>query len=157
MSATVRRLLQGAAAGAAGTTALNAVTYADMALRARPASSTPQDTVEQLARRAGVGIPGDEQSRGIRVEALGPLTGLVAGVGTGMVLGAVRATGWRPGVFGTFVLATAVVLVAGNGPMTALGITDPRSWDADAWATDVVPHLAYAVVAAYVLDGLDED
>jgi len=31
--ATVRHLLSGAAAGAAGTTALNAVTYADMVLR----------------------------------------------------------------------------------------------------------------------------
>ncbi len=34
-----RRLLLGAAAGAAGTTALDAVTYLDMALRGRPASS----------------------------------------------------------------------------------------------------------------------
>ncbi len=156
MSGTLRRLVQGAAAGAAGTTALNAVTYADMAVRARPASSTPTDTVEELAERAGVGIPGDDQSRGNRVEALGALSGLVAGVATGVLLGAVRAAGWRPGAVGTFGLATGVVLVAGNGPMTALGITDPRSWDIDAWATDVVPHLAYGAVAAYVLAGLDD-
>ena len=35
------RLLAGIAAGAAGTTALNATTYLDMALRGRPASRTP--------------------------------------------------------------------------------------------------------------------
>ena len=34
-------LLSGAAAGAAGTTALNVITYLDIALRGRPTSSTP--------------------------------------------------------------------------------------------------------------------
>lgn len=151
MSGALRQLLQGAAAGAAGTTALNAVTYLDMVVRARPASSTPQDTVEELSSRTGVGVPGDTQTRANRVEALGPLTGLVAGVGTGLLLGAARAAGWRAGPAGTFAAASAAVLVAGNGPMTALGITDPRTWDANSWATDLVPHVAYAVVAAYVL------
>ena len=156
MSGALRGLLHGAAAGAAGTTALNAVTYLDMAVRARPASSTPRDTVEALASRAGVEIPGDNESRSNRVDALGPLTGLAAGIGVGLLLGAARAAGWRSGPIGTFAAAAATVLVAGNGPMTVLGITDPRSWNADAWLTDLVPHLAYAVVAAYVLDGLDD-
>ncbi|HEV7623003.1 MAG TPA: hypothetical protein VGO26_02625 [Amnibacterium sp.] len=39
----------GSAAGADGTTALNAVAYLDMVLRARPASSTPETSVERLA------------------------------------------------------------------------------------------------------------
>jgi hypothetical protein len=34
-------VLRGAAAGAAGTTALNAVTYLDMVVRGRPASDAP--------------------------------------------------------------------------------------------------------------------
>lgn len=155
MSGSLSRLLRGAAAGAAGTTALNAVTYLDMVVRARPASSTPQQTVEKLAHTAGVEVPGDEDSRSNRVDALGPLTGLAAGVGTGLLLGAVRAAGWEPGRVVTFAAATAAALVAGNGPMAALGVTDPRSWDADAWVTDLVPHLAYGVVTTYVLDGLD--
>lgn len=155
MSGTIRRLLAGAAAGAAGTTALNAVTYADMAVRGRAASSTPQDTVEKMADVTGVEIPGDEQTRRNRVDALGPLTGLVAGVGTGVLLGAARAAGWRPAAPATFAAASGVVLVAGNGPMTVLGITDPRSWDVNSWITDLVPHLAYAVVATYVLGALD--
>ncbi len=41
-------VLLGAAAGAAGATALNALTYVDMAVRGRPASSTPETTVERL-------------------------------------------------------------------------------------------------------------
>ncbi|MGI8900330.1 MAG: hypothetical protein ACR2HA_05280 [Nocardioides sp.] len=36
-----RSVLAGVAAGAAGTTALNAVTYLDMAIRGRGTSSTP--------------------------------------------------------------------------------------------------------------------
>lgn len=51
---SLRGLMAGAAAGAAGTTALNAVTYLDMAWRARPASQTPEQAVEKLAERAGV-------------------------------------------------------------------------------------------------------
>jgi hypothetical protein len=50
-------LVRGAAAGAVGTTALNTATYLDMVLRARPASSTPQDTVEKLSDKAGVEVP----------------------------------------------------------------------------------------------------
>jgi hypothetical protein len=155
MSGVVRGLLAGAAAGAAGTTALNVITYADMATRGRAASNTPQVTVEKLAAIGGVEIPGDETTRGNRVEALGALSGSAAGVGTGLLLGAARAAGWRAAATPTFLLTSTLVLVAGNGPMTALGITDPRTWDTDAWLSDLVPHLAYAVAATYVLRGLD--
>src|SRR3954449_3653424 len=77
-------MLRGAAAGAAATTALNAVTYLDMTIRGRGASSTPEETVEKLAATAHVDIPGDAEHRQHRVQGLGPLTGLVAGVGVGM-------------------------------------------------------------------------
>ena len=42
-------LAAGTAAGAAGTTALNLVTYLDVAARGRPSSSTPEVTVEKVA------------------------------------------------------------------------------------------------------------
>lgn len=51
------RLGQGLAAGAAGVTVLNAITYLDMAVRARPASDTPSQAVEQLAGKAGAEFP----------------------------------------------------------------------------------------------------
>jgi hypothetical protein len=47
-------VLTGLAAGAAGTTALNAVTYLDMVVRARPASTTPEDTVRKIEQLIGV-------------------------------------------------------------------------------------------------------
>jgi hypothetical protein len=147
--------LRGAAAGAAGTTALNAVTYLDMAGRGRGSSSTPEQTVEALAEKAHVQIPGDEETRQNRVQGLGPLTGLVAGVGIGVLVGLVRAAGFRSQPLVGTALTTAGVLVATNGPMTVLGITDPRTWSATDWVSDVVPHLAYAAVVKTTMDALD--
>lgn len=89
-----RSLLAGIAAGAAGTTALNTVTYLDMAIRGRGSSNAPEDTVEALAEKIGQRIPGDEDTGKNRLAGLGPLTGLFAGIGTGASLGLARAAGW---------------------------------------------------------------
>jgi len=149
-------ILAGAAAGAAATTALNAVTYIDMVVRGRPVSSTPEDTIETLSQKAGVPIPGDEQTRANRVAGLGPLGGLAAGVGVGVALGLARSAGWRSGPVGTTLVASAGALMAGNGPMTVLGVADPRTWSTADWLSDVGPHVAYGAVAAYVLRGLTD-
>ena len=148
-------LVRGAAAGAAGTTALNAVGYLDMVLRGRAASSTPEVTVEKMAERSGLRIPGDEQTRRNRVAGLGPITGIVAGVGIGSLVGLVRALGYRSQPLVGTGLITAGVLVATNGPMTVLGVTDPRTWSGTDWASDVVPHLAYAAVVKATMDAFD--
>jgi hypothetical protein len=148
-------LARGAAAGAAATTALNAVTYLDMAVRARPASSTPEASVERLAEEAGVAVPGEGEARDNRLAGLGPLTGIAAGVGAGALLGCARSLGWRPRGAVTTVAATITAMVAGNAPMAALGVSDPRTWSASSWLADVVPHLAYGATAGWVLAALD--
>lgn len=148
-------LVLGAAAGAAGTTALNAATYLDMAVRGRPTSSTPEDTVEELAEAAGATVPGDGDTRPNRLSGLGALTGIAAGIGVGAGYGLARAAGWRPGLLLGTVATTVAVELAGNGPMTALGVTDPRSWPASSWAADLGPHLAYGAVTAAVMSALD--
>jgi hypothetical protein len=154
---TVRGLLRGAAAGAAGTTALNAVTYVDMAVRGRPPSDTPERGVETLAAAAGVPIPGTGRRRESRLTGLGALAGIATGVGVGAVLGVARQWGWRPtGVTGG-VLTTGIVLVAANGPMTVLRITDPRSWSAADWLADLLPHVAYGVVTYATLAATDPE
>ena len=56
----LRTVFAGMAGGAAGTTALNAVTYLDMLTRGRPSSDVPEQVVEKIADRAGVDIPGPE-------------------------------------------------------------------------------------------------
>lgn len=142
----MRGLVMGAAAGAAGTTALNVVTYADMVLRARPASSTPETTAKKLAEVAGVDIPGNEDQRSNRIAGLGPMLGIATGIGVGALVGAARAFGIRPGPKLGTALTTAVVLVASNAPMTVLKVTDPRTWSVSDWVSDVLPHLAYGIV-----------
>jgi hypothetical protein len=144
----LNRILRGAAAGAAGTTALNAVTYLDMALRGRPASDTPERTVGRIADLLHVGIPGDDATRGNRLSGWGALSGLAAGVAVGMAYGAWQSVVGRTGSLTGPLLATGGALVVGNGPMTALGLTDPRSWSRADWLSDVVPHLAYGWVTA---------
>lgn len=151
----VRALATGAAAGAAGTTALNTLTYLDMIRRARPASSTPEATVEKLADVTGVKIPGTEEERRNRIAGLGPLTGLIVGAGVGAVLGLVREAGYRPGLLGSSLTAAAGALIGSNGPMTVLGITDPRTWSPADWASDIIPHLAYGIVTGATLHALD--
>jgi hypothetical protein len=147
--------LRGAVAGAAGTTALNAVTYLDMAIRGRGTSSTPEDTVEKLAEKVHVAIPGQGETRANRLQGLGPLTGIAAGIGVGALAGLARASGVRLRRLADTALTTLGVLIAANGPMTVLGITDPRTWSAADWLSDVVPHVAYSAVVTATLDGFD--
>jgi hypothetical protein len=157
MTSPLHLALLGAAAGAAGTTALNGVTYIDMAVRGRPSSSTPEKTVETLSEKGHVPIPGEGQEEENRVSGLGPLSGLLAGVGTGALLGLARAAGWRPRIAVSTAAATLGAMIGTNGPMTVLGVTDPRTWPAKSWVVDIVPHVAYGAVTAAVLDRLDPE
>jgi len=151
----LRGLMLGMAAGAAGTTALNAVTYLDMFVRGRPASSTPEATVAALTERTPIDMPGDDESAQNRLSAAGSLLGLVAGVGTGALIGLVRSTGHPSGRWATIAAAVTGGLLAGNAPMTILGVTDPKQWSAPDWISDVVPHAAHGVVTGLILDILE--
>jgi hypothetical protein len=146
---------RGAIAGAVGTTALNTATYIDMVLRGRPASSTPEQTVERGAELLGVTVPGDEPHREARESGLGPLLGTAAGIGAGLALGLLRGAGRPRGRAGTFGVAAVLAMIAGNGPMTVLGVTDPRTWSAADWLADVVPHAMYALAATATFDAFD--
>jgi hypothetical protein len=153
VASLVRALLAGAAAGAAGTTALNGMTYLDMAVRGRPTSSTPEDSVDRLAEVAGLDIPGDGEARQNRLSGLGALTGLVTGVSVGALAGLLTAKLRVPLPVLSVLVGTAA-MAGSNAPMTALGVTDPRTWDATSWLADAIPHLAYGGVTAAVLIAL---
>lgn len=155
MSGKFHGMLIGAAAGAAGTTALNTTTYLDMVVRARGASSTPEKTVTKLADAVNVTIPGDDQQRQNRVAGLGPMTGIIVGVGVGAVLGFARGAGLRPGLLVTGLAASALAMAGSAGPMTALGVTNPLTWSTKSWLADALPHLAYGMATAAVLFGAE--
>ncbi len=143
-----REVARGTAAGAAGTTALNAITYIDMAWRGRPASDTPTKTAEALADVTDTRIPGEGDASENRAAALGALAGIVTGVGVGAAYGLVRGLGLRPPLWAGVVCTSLAALAGSNGPMTLLGVTDPRTWSTTDWVSDVVPHIAYGVVTA---------
>ncbi|GLY67767.1 hypothetical protein Atai01_43860 [Amycolatopsis taiwanensis] len=141
-------LVRGALAGAAGTTALNAVTYLDMVLRGRPASSTPETSIDRLSAAVGVPIPGDEGHRPNRLSGLGALLAIFIGIAVGAGYGLARQLGWRPPLALGAASAGLAAMVGASAPMTVLGVTDPRTWRLADWVADVVPHLAYGVVTA---------
>lgn len=142
----MRDLLRGAVAGAAGTFALNATTYLDMALRGRPSSGMPAKAAGQLAEQVGVHL-GEGDPADNRREGIGALLGLATGLGWGAVYGLVRSRVDLPLVPAALALAVAA-MVGSDAPMVAEGLTDPRTWGVSGWVSDAVPHLAYGFVVA---------
>ena len=146
-------MVSGALAGAAGATALNAVTYADMALRGRSGSGLPERTVGTVAAKTGVSLGDEEKTAATRKESLGALFGLAVGIGVGAAYGLIRSR-FRVPCWPAAVGLGIVASVASEGPATAMGLTDPRTWGATGWLTDLVPHLAYGAVTALLCDRL---
>ncbi|WP_433285609.1 hypothetical protein ACQPZQ_28150 [Pseudonocardia sp. CA-142604] len=146
-----RTLLAGLAAGAAGTAALDAVSYLDMLLRARPASTTPEETARRaedaLHLRLSEEGP-DSDAAANRRTALGALLGITAGLATGVAYGLVRPHLGRVPLAALGAGAGLVANVGTTGPMVLLGVTDPRTWSASSWLSDFFPHLAYGMTTA---------
>jgi hypothetical protein len=146
----MQTIVRGAVAGAAATTALNAVTYLDMAVRGRPPSSTPEQSVQKLADATHLGLGQGEKAEN-RKSGLGPLLGYATGIGVGVAYAYLLRGRRLPWPVSAAAL-TAMAMVAANVPMTVTRVTDPRRWSAADWASDVVPHLAYGAAAAAVYD-----
>lgn len=137
------KLGRGLAAGAAGVTVLNAITYLDMVVRARPSSDSPSQAVEKLAEKAGTQVPGQDDERENRLAGLGPLAGIL----TGTVV-AVAAAYARPALAKlpapvSAVLLGALAMAGSDGPLVGLGLTSLGDWSAADWASDVIPHLGF--------------
>jgi hypothetical protein len=146
----MRRVLTGAAAGAAGTAALNAVTYLDITLRGRGGSSAPKDLVDHLSDSTDIAVPGAGEARDNRATGVGALLGMATGVGVGSLYGLSRAAGWRPSM-PLAAVATGLAAMAGSDvPMAALRVSDPRRWTWSDWLADIVPHLTYGLATAAV-------
>lgn len=145
MASTLGR---GLLAGAVGTALLNAVTYLDMALTGRGPSSAPAETTSRALEAVGIAAPGGSNRR----EAYGAVAGIVTGLGIGVVASAVRRAGLRlPAPVGAAAVG-GLAMAATDGPMAALGVSDPRTWTAADWTRDVLPHLAYGVGVRWSLD-----
>lgn len=145
---------RGLAAGAAGTTVLNAVTYLDMAVRGRAASSTPERTIDALADTAGTTVPGTRAEKGNRRTALAALSGIGNGVGVGVLASLAHAAGVRlPGPVAAVAVGGAAMALT-DGTTTALGVSDPRDWSGTDWVSDALPHLAYGAAVHAVVEAI---
>jgi hypothetical protein len=47
------------------------------------------------------------------------------------------------------------VMLATDAASTALGTTDPRSWSASDWVSDIAPHLVYGAGVVLAYDALE--
>ncbi|WP_154936874.1 hypothetical protein [Micromonospora palomenae] len=145
-------VVDGAIAGAVGSAALNVVSYLDVAVRARPTSSTPEETVGRLAGLAHVDL-GPEDRAANRRSGLGAVLGYAVGIGAGAVLGALAGTRRMPLAVGTALLGGATMATT-DASLAVLRISDPRTWRRSDWMADLVPHLAYGMAAAATLNRL---
>lgn len=156
MSRLFAGIVAGALAGAAGATALNAVSFADTAVRGRPASTSPagtgpKATVDAAAEATGTEVPGEGEQATNRAAGGGELAGLGVGVGIGAVAGVLRAFHVKvPKALSPFALGLGAMALS-DGVMSALGVTDPRGWSAKRVTADALPHLAYGLVATAAL------
>lgn len=146
-----RTILTGLVAGAAGTTALNAATYLDMALRGRPASNAPSRLVGVTIHRTGHSVPGQASQQQNRLEGMGPLAGIATGVG----VGAVQAVAHRYGPRIPFLAAAAgaglAAMLASNIPLAVTGVSDVRKWGVAGWLSDAAPHFAYGLTTSAII------
>jgi hypothetical protein len=144
-----RTAIYGAVAGAAGSALLNAATYADMAIRARPASKVPRRVVKEFARWGGV-----RRLPRARTEGLSMLLGYADGFATGVLFGALRPRMRNIPWYAAGVGIAAYTLIASEGIAVAMRKTDPRKWGVSGLLADLVPRVVYGCVTCVVYDAL---
>lgn len=139
-------LTDGVIAGAAGTTALNAVTYLDMTLRARPSSDTPERSAGRVADVTHLDL-GSEPQASNRRAGLGPLLGYGIGLAAGAGFALLTRGRPMPLALAGGLLGGAVMTASGSS-YAVFGVSDPRTWSRGDWLSDLIPHLAFGLVAA---------
>jgi hypothetical protein len=128
-----------------------------MAVRARPASDTPSQAVEQLTRKAGAEIPGQGEDRDNRLAGLGPLAGIMTGTTVGVAAAFARPILARiPAPLAAAALG-ALAMAGSDGPLVTLGLTRPDDWATADWASDIIPHLGYGAAVYATLTALETD
>ncbi|HEY5426386.1 MAG TPA: hypothetical protein VIJ77_07540 [Candidatus Tumulicola sp.] len=149
----------GALAGAAGTAALDVVTYADMALRGRPPSGLPDKMARKLADLAGCeefAKPADQLSDRMKQRRAGiaALLGYADGFGTGAIVGLMRPALRDVPLFWAGIGVGALGMIMSEGAATVLGQTDPLKWPFSSWVEDIVPRCVYGWITCIVFDAM---
>lgn len=146
------RLMRGMIAGAAGTLALNILTYLDMLVRGRPPSQLPSQAAERFLGKAegALGIDESEEKAPNRRSAAGALMGYATGLTIGASYGALvrkQSAAKLPTLVAGPVLGLTAMM-ATDAPMVKMGLTDPKTWSRNDWLADLIPHIGYGIVTA---------
>ncbi|MFT4040067.1 MAG: hypothetical protein QM692_17945 [Thermomicrobiales bacterium] len=156
----MNRILRGAIAGAAGTVALDLVTYGDMLLRGRAASDVPAEVAGVLADHLGIealAASTEGEAADNRRQAAGALLGYKTGVGMGVLYGLLDAApGSTPAPLAGVTLGLGA-MAASDLPIALTGVSDPATWTAADWLSDLIPHLVYGLVVVAVYDAIGGD
>jgi len=151
----MKNIALGATAGAAGTMALDIVSYLDMASRGRTASDMPAKTAQAVAALIGLRPENaDAQSEETKNRwiAAGALMGYGVGIVIGTVYGVIRPY-VKPIPLPVRCIAVGLAAMAASDlPMFKLHLTDPAQWGVAGWLSDLTPHLAYGIVTAVVCE-----
>ncbi|MGH2485996.1 MAG: hypothetical protein ACRDHE_08300 [Ktedonobacterales bacterium] len=156
-------VLRGAAAGAAGTVALNIATYMDMAIRGRASSDVPAQVAGALTQAVGLDpqakqdgqrpVSDEEKAKAKqRLSGLGALMGYATGLGVGALYGLARPHLARVSWPLAGLALGAAAMAGSDVPATVTGATDPRGWGASGWLSDIVPHVLYGLVTVVAYD-----
>jgi hypothetical protein len=158
----MNRLIQGAIAGAAGTMALDITSYLDIVVRGRSASNLPAELIRcfaEIAKIPDLSTPDDraDDKTKNRRSALGAISGYSVGIGIGAVYGVVSPLLSGTPLFCRAILVGAAAMAAADVPIVQLKLTDPRQWGTVGWLSDIIPHFAYGLVTAAVVDEFVQD
>jgi hypothetical protein len=134
---------------------LNVTTYLDMAVRGRSASSVPEDDVQKLVDRLGLSLGEDEKAKANRKSAIGTLMGYLTGAGVRVAYGLGRPALRRLPAMPAAVLVGVAAMAATDAASTAMRTTDPRSRSAQAWLSNLIPHLAFGAGVVETYDALE--
>ena len=145
----LRRVQLGVIAGAAGNLTLEIVTYGDMLLRGRSASGVPAKMAGIMADHFGIealssAATGNQADN--RRSAVGALLGYALGVGLGGAYGLVRPGLGRMSTPLAGVAVGVAAMTAADASYAVTGASDPKTWTAADWISDLVPHIIYGLV-----------
>ena len=164
----LRRTLRGIAAGATGTAALNIATYVDMAARGRASSEVPAKVAGTLTQSVGMPLEAeanstehasktDQAKAQHRLTGIGALMGYATGLGIGALYGLARPVLVKLPLPLAGLALGAAAMASSDVPATITGATNPKSWGASGWASDIIPHAIYGLVTVLTYEAYAED
>jgi len=102
---------------------------------------------------AGQGKGSQDQTAQNRESGLGALSGYVNGLGMDEAYGLLRPQLDDVPIPLASTAVGLAAMAASDIPLVALGVSNPRTWGAEGWAADIIPHIIYGfvTVSAYEL------